>query len=177
MGPVKHPAAGKPRGLLKADAPVGKFHHARLLPSAEVAPFVEHYWIVHWDLLGHAPLTRETLPHPSIHVILEQGRSGVAGVTTGKFTRVLEGCGRVFGIKFRPGGFRGFVNSAVADFTNRVTPLHEIFGEDGPQLEARVLALETDQQQVEAAERFIRERLPARDEAGELAAKIAERAA
>jgi hypothetical protein len=52
------------------------------------------------------PVTRETLPHPSIHFVIEAGRSGLAGVSSGRFTRVLEGRGRVFGIKFRPGCFQ-----------------------------------------------------------------------
>jgi AraC-like DNA-binding protein len=177
MAMMKHQAAGKARGVLKADAKVGAFHHARLLPAADVARFVESYWIVRWDLTGHDPQTRETLPHPSVHLVLEPGKSGLAGVTTGKFTTTLAGRSQAFGVKFLAGGFRGFVNEPVSNFTDRVMPLRNVFGEGALQLEAAILAMEDDEAQVELAERFIRERLPERDESGEVAGRIVKRIA
>jgi AraC-like DNA-binding protein len=157
----------KPKGLLEVGVPPpGTFHHARLLPSADVAFFIEHYWIVAWDLTGHEPRTQETLPYPSIHIAIEDGRSGIYGVTRGKFTRTIEGKGHVFGIKFKPGAFYPFLGSSVSALTDRIVPVGEIFGADGDALVREVVPLpfEDEDAQIAVAERFLRARLPAEDE-------------
>ncbi len=52
---------------------------------------------------------QETLPHPSVHLVIEKDQSKVYGVVTRKFARLLENKSRAFGIKFKPGAFaRGF---------------------------------------------------------------------
>jgi hypothetical protein len=99
-----------PRGLLNLDLADGRVQLARYVPAdPAIGFFVEHYWIVRWHLAGQPPFTSETLPYPSVHVVLEQHDSRVVGVPRGKFTRKLRGDGFVFGIKFKPGGFRPFV--------------------------------------------------------------------
>ena len=37
----------------------------------ELAPFVEHFWTVNWDL--DEPQIAEVLPHPSVQLELEVG--------------------------------------------------------------------------------------------------------
>jgi AraC-like DNA-binding protein len=157
----------KPKGLLKVGTPPDvPFHHARLLPSADVAFFVEHYWLVAWDLTGHEPLTQETLPYPSVHIAIEDGRSGLYGIVSGKFTRVIEGKGRVFGIKFKPGAFYPFVKTSVSAFTDKIVPLTNLFGRDGATLEHDILAQPTADEDglIAIAESFLRARLPEQDD-------------
>ena len=77
---------GTSRGLLRPLAPPRHFHFARYLPSPDLAPFIEHFWTVAWDLLGQPPHVQSTLPFPSVHVVLDRGRSVVVGVITKKFT-------------------------------------------------------------------------------------------
>ena len=70
----------KPRGLLNfrdAGSMPGVW---RYYPSEDLAPFVEHYWTVEWDV--PEPVLRETLPHPSIHLVLEAGREELSGIHT-----------------------------------------------------------------------------------------------
>jgi hypothetical protein len=88
--------------VLHPHLPVGDFTHARIAPAPLLAGWVEHFWSVSWDLVGQPPQVQETLPHPNVHLVVEAGRSAVFGVHSGRFTRVLEGRGRVFGIKFKP---------------------------------------------------------------------------
>jgi len=38
------------RGVLRPDLAAGRFGLVRLMPSAPLAPFVDYYWIVRWDL-------------------------------------------------------------------------------------------------------------------------------
>ncbi len=156
----------KPKGLLNVGAPPqGSLHHARLLPTrADIAFFVEHYWIVAWDLTGLEPRTQETLPYPSIHIAIEEGRSGIYGIVRGKFTRKTEGKGRVFGIKFKPGAFYPFLKSSVSALTGRIVPVGDIFGAAGDALEREILALDDEDQLIAVAESFLRARLPAEDD-------------
>jgi len=49
---------------------------SRHAPAADMAVFVEHFWMVTWDLRDREPRVQETLPHPSVHLVVEQGRVG-----------------------------------------------------------------------------------------------------
>src|SRR5215213_1442350 len=99
----------KPAGFLNQKAGEKRFRLSRHLPSHALRFFIEHYWIVRWDLRGREPYLQETLPHPCVHLVIERGRSGIVGVMTGKFSHLLADEGRVFGVKFRPGAFYPFL--------------------------------------------------------------------
>lgn len=163
---------GKPRGIIRSSARAGKFAYARHAPADDLGPFVEHFWIVRWDLRGQKPHVQETLPHPSVAIVVEQGHSGVFGVIRGRFTKTLDNVGCAFGIKFRPGGFYPFVRWPVSRITDRILSLSELFGEEGVRLETEILGHEEESKKVEIAENFLRERLPARDNDAETAAAI-----
>ncbi len=159
--------AGQPRGVLKPPDTGGVFRHARYQPPPDLSFFLEHFWVVAWDLRGQAPVTREVLNHPCIHLLFETGRPGqVAGLERGRFTRTLAGEGQVFGVKFRPGGFRPFLDFSVSRLTGKIVPLNKIFGNPGAALAAQIQALDpgNDEARMLAAEAFLRARLPERDE-------------
>jgi AraC-like DNA-binding protein len=173
----KHDEVGPPRGVLYPQRRSELGSLLRLGASEDLAPFVAHYWIITWDLRGHESQTQETLPHPSVHVALEHGRSGIYGVVKGRFTRVIEGKGRVFGIKFRPGGFYPFLRSPVSRLTNRILPIGDVFGAPGEALASSVLAKRSERAMVAVAEDFLRERNPERDPVAERVAAIVEQIA
>lgn len=152
------------RGILKPAALERKFHLARLAPSPDLHPFVEHYWIVSWDLRGQEPHTQETLPYPCAHLVFETKNTHVYGVMTGKFSRKLEGQGQVLGIKFRPAGFYPFLGRSMRLLTNRTLPFEEVFGERCDELESVILTQHDECAMAALAERFLRARLPAPDE-------------
>lgn len=134
-----------------------------MLPSANIAAFVEHFWMVRWDLRGQPSFVAETLPHPCVHIVFESGgHSHIGGVHRGRFTRVLEGEGRVFGIKFRPGGFHPYWRRPLSELVDCSLPLHEIFGEAGQVLASAVLACEDDEERMSLAEDFLQSRLQSR---------------
>jgi AraC-like DNA-binding protein len=85
-------------------------------------------------------------------------------VQTGKFVRRLENQGRVFGVKFRPGGFYPFVKAPVVRFTNASSTLWDTFGVEGTALEAAVFSREEASVALTSVELFLRERLPMPDE-------------
>lgn len=147
-----------PRGVLRA-APEGhRFQHHRFLPSPALAPFVEHFWSVSWNL--DEPFRAETLPHPSVHITFENGRAEVGGVHTRKWTRALKGKGRVFAIKFRPAAFQPFVEEPVSSLSERVERLSRVFGTEAKRLEREVLEESDLQKCIAHCEQFLLERKP-----------------
>jgi AraC-like DNA-binding protein len=155
-----------PRGILKTAAAVrGLYQHERYHPSADLDPYVEHYWVVEWDLRGQEPERAETLPHPSVHMTFEQnGGSKIGGAAREKFSRLLEGKGGVFAVKFRPAGFYPFVSVPVSRFSDRTFPLHEVFGAEGDKLDRAVLEKSADIDRIKVVEDFLRARLTDPDE-------------
>jgi AraC-like DNA-binding protein len=166
---------GKARGILRQSLPAGKLRHTRRSPSPELAPWIAHYWIIHWNLPSRKRQVVESLPHPNIHVIFENGTSVVSGVHTCKFSRVLEGQGQVFGVKFRPGGFRPFLDRPVSKLADRIVPAKRIFGKDLRTLEAIALSDCSEDDMVRAADDFFRARLPKADPMVELACDLVEK--
>ena len=155
--------APEPRGVLHPRLPQGEFRHERRLPGAALAGLIEHYWYVAWDLRGLPPQTQETLPHPSAHLVVEPPQAQLYGVHQGRFVRVLEGQGCVFGIKFRPGGFRPFYGAEVATLMDGSIAARALFGADADRFEAAVLAAIEVDDMAAAAERLLLAHRPAPD--------------
>ena len=139
------PKPGIGKGVLHAHGARDKFSVGRFHPSEDLAPLVEHLWTVSWDLGEGPPHVQETLPDPSVHIVLERGASEVVGVLRGRFRRRLVGAGRVFAAKLHPGGFFPFVREPVVSFTDRRVPLGEVFDVDVPALEERLFAAAADE--------------------------------
>jgi len=163
---------GPARGVLAPATGVGAFQHARLAPSSGLEDIVQHYWSVRWDLRGHAPQRRETLPHPNVHLVIERGRSAVWGVHTRRFETTLAGCGEVFGVKFRVGGFRVLFGAPVSRLRDRSLALGEAFGADGARVEEEVLSADTDTRRIEVLERLLHRHASMPGDDARLAASI-----
>ena len=118
----------------------GKFRFSAPEAAPALRPFVAHYWIVAWDLRGQAPYEQRVLPHPAVNITFKPGRCRIAGVPRGRFSEVLEGAGRVFGVRFRPGGFRPFLGAPVSTLTDRFVALEAVFGAAGGRLAEAVVA-------------------------------------
>lgn len=159
-------------GILNARVAQEKFRFASTPPASALASHVAHYWQVTWDLRGQEPHVQDVLPYPSVNMTFKPGRCRVAGVPRGRFSEVLEGAGRVFGVRFQPGGFRGFLGAPVSSITDRFLPVEAVFGDCG--LAEAVLAADDA---VPVMEAFLSARVGAPDPAAELATRIVARAA
>lgn len=138
----REPNPVPPRGVLRRAAGRGRFEHARHLPALPLRQLVEHYWFVAWDLRGEEPFLQETLPHPAVHWVTEQGRSAVHGIAPRRFTRLLAGRGHVFGVKFQPGGFHPYFGAPVLPLAGRQLSLEAAFGPEGAPLERCMASLD-----------------------------------
>lgn len=154
----------KPKGILNFKAGQQKFSLTRYFPHPDLEFFIEHYWIVRWDLRGQEPYVSEIVPHPTVHLVFQQDATQIYGVTSGKFSRLIAGKGYVFGVKFRPGAFYPFVKSPVSQFTDDALCLEDVFGVDSALMETAILTLDDDSLMVEAVENFLRAHLPPPDE-------------
>lgn len=164
---------GAPRGILRAAPETGDLHHARIAPVAALADHVQHFWIVTWNLGDGSPQTRETLPHPHLHLVLgTDGAAMLHGIHGGRFTTTLEGCGGVFGVKFRPRGLRPRLGAPLSTLRNRSVPAATVYGAGVDILRAELWSQPDDASRVAAAETFLVPRLPPVGAQGLLAAGI-----
>lgn len=156
------------RGILKAAAARDRFSLHRYEPAPDLAPFVEHYWIVSWDLAGQPPFRQTILSYPNVNLSFERESTGtftgVYGIPTSTYTRTLQDRGLVLGIKFHPGGFYPFWQQPVSRLTGRIVKASEAFGLDFRELERRIFEQEDFAEMAELGQSFLRERLPAPDD-------------
>ncbi|MFB9176871.1 helix-turn-helix domain-containing protein [Dactylosporangium sucinum] len=134
-------------------------------PAPDLAPVVDRYWWARWDLRGQAPYRQLIVPQPSVQLTFaDDGTALVRGVPRGRVVFELAGVGARFGVVFRPGIFRRFLDRPVAELTDRALPASEVF--DPPRF---VPAPDTDGVGVDqaAVEAFLRGALPAADPVGD----------
>ncbi|BBB68531.1 AraC family transcriptional regulator [Undibacterium sp. YM2] len=155
--------AGQARGVLRPAFSEGEFQHHRQLPSPALAGLVAHYWHVAWDLRGLPAQEQATLPHPNVHLVVGNGQARIYGVHSGRFMRTLQGKDRVFGIKFKPGGFYPFYRQAVAQLGNTSIDVSACFGNEGSDFCEQILAADDVQTMCAAAETFLLHHQPPAD--------------
>lgn len=161
---------GPPRGIV-LDARGRPFRQVRVGPTAELARWVRHFWIVEWDL--DAPHVQEVLPHPAAHLALERGSSRIVGVMLDRFRRELAGRGMVLGIALRPAMLRCFTGEPAWKSRGRMEPL-TLLWPDARELERAVLDAPRDEERVAITERWMLDRRPAIDPDAERVASIVE---
>lgn len=124
------------RGIVDALDLFARVRFRRREPDPALRPYLEHYWLIDWDL--EQPFASQVVPHPSVNVVFQRYGHGpdgtdfaevaeVAGIGLELFTQKLEGRGRVCGVQFRPGGFRPFAPGwPVSEWTGRRVPIAEV---------------------------------------------------
>ncbi|GGH09530.1 helix-turn-helix domain-containing protein [Paenibacillus segetis] len=164
------------KGILKAEAGMQKFSLMRYEPAASLSQFIEHYWVVRWNLNGKAPFRQVILSYPNVNLAFEYENNeiftGVYGVTTTTYPRLLNDEGRVLGVKFRPGGFYPFWQQPILLLTDKVLGFRDVFGIDEKELEQQIFAMENEEEMVQLAEQFLLDRLPEQDDNVELINRI-----
>lgn len=165
---------GPARGVLQAEPSAGTFEHARIAPAPELDAIVAHYWLVRWNLPEGIEQTRQTLPHPNVHLIMTDGVATVSGVHTARFTTTLRGNGEVFGIKFRAGGVRATLGMRVSQLRDHTLPAREVFGAWVDELLAVVSRSANDAERVAAINEVLVRNTRAPSNAGQLAGSMLE---
>lgn len=125
-------------GILHPTLARRRFDYQRYVPHPALAAYVENFWTVTWDLPVDQPFTANVLPYPSVNASVTNTEADVTGVTRRRYDRHLRGRGYVVGARFRPGGFRPFIDHPVADLTDRHRPIAQVLGRDTAALERAV---------------------------------------
>lgn len=144
-------------GVLHAETAAARFTLSRHLPPDDLAPFLDYWWVVRWDLCGQPPHEQSILPHPNVNLALEAGGAGIYGVDRSIFIRRLTEEGKALGVRFRPGGFHPFYGKSIATLNDRVVPAREIFGTEADQANAAAMSPGADDSaMIAAAEGLLR---------------------
>lgn len=152
------------KGILNPRTGEQKFRLSRRSPAEDLSFFIQRYWIVRWNLRGQDSHTQETLPSPCVNMVIEHDKAGIYGVVRQTFSRLLDGQGWAFGVKFRPGAFFPVFGSPVHKLTDTSVQLRDVFGAAGPAL-AKALRSQNDPAEwILQVEKFLREQCPKRDE-------------
>lgn len=108
------------RGVLEPRRFSSDFRMRSFLPSADMAPFVAHYWILRHAPEASNPL-RLILAEPSINIIFDAKNSYILGVSPNQFS--VASTTIAAGIKFKPGGFYPFWRYELAKLEGKVVPV------------------------------------------------------
>jgi AraC-like DNA-binding protein len=167
------PAVKPARGLLHKRTSFEHFELIRFSPSDDLVEWVEHHWMVLYDLGTRPPYTQRNLSHPNQHVVIDsRGETGIFGAATGVFETTLSGTGRVFATKFWPGAFRPFFGRAVSALSDGWVPVETVFSRTSAELQHEFAGLNDPQGMAERMEDLVRARLPQPDEKASLARRI-----
>ncbi|EGL19995.1 MULTISPECIES: helix-turn-helix domain-containing protein [unclassified Paenibacillus] len=161
MKPEENPVIVN-KGILNYEKGRQKFNISRRLPAPELAFFIRHYWLIHWDLRGLPSHTQEVLQPPCFNLVFEKDNTRIYGTNKGKLSQLLEGKGEVFGVLFRPGGFYPFYRQPASELVNRSLPFQKVFGRSCLPLEEALFSEPDEEAKVRFVDDFfIRERPPA----------------
>ncbi|MFD3593582.1 DUF6597 domain-containing transcriptional factor [Nocardia sp. NPDC058640] len=133
--------------------------HTFNAPSGELARYVDRYWAVTWDY--ERPYRQLIVPLPNVHLTFRNGSAELHGPSSSHVYRELAGSGSVFGVAFRPGVFRPFLDGPVARLRDRKVDATTVFGPEIP-----------DRADVASVEGLLRAHLPEADPESESAARI-----
>jgi AraC-like DNA-binding protein len=132
----------------------------RFEPGPKLAPYTVWHWIVEWDLRGREPHHQTTLPHPSAHLVVEEGAAWLYGPLRKRFERTLEDAGRAVGLRFRPGGIRPLLKAPVSSIRDRRLSASVLPGLDADALTRAVIAAGDREHAVAAMEAALEPLLP-----------------
>ena len=150
-------------GILDFRHGLDHFGLERLPPAAELRPWIEGYWIVTWDLPAGQGHRQTNVSHASINAACEPEGAFLYGVPGRTFVREISGRGRVFGVKFRPGGFFPYYGAPLSRLAGTRIPLEEAFGESGRRWARAVTAAGSNEERGAITDAFWRARRPADD--------------
>lgn len=151
------------RGVLNRKTGLKHFNLEKYFPSAELKTFIEHYWIVKWNLEDREAYEQTVLSHPSVHLVFERNNTFIWGVITETFKRVLKGNGEVFGIKFKPAGFYPFIEYDVSYLTDKKLKYNDVFDENVNSIEKDLLRIDKDVDKVTYVDNLFLNLLPEKE--------------
>ncbi|MBX2965285.1 MAG: helix-turn-helix transcriptional regulator [Cyclobacteriaceae bacterium] len=143
-------------------------------PQENLSAFVKCYWILEGDsqaisgkqrivpdgcmemIFHYGDLYRQYLPNGNSIV---QPRCFVFGQISTSLDIEPTGDTGIFSVRFLPDGFTPFSALPLGTMENRAVPLQELFGEEGLELEKKMLQTQTVEERIKILETFLLNRL------------------
>jgi AraC-like DNA-binding protein len=149
------------KGILRPQEAARHIDLRRYPVSGPLGTWVERFWAVHWDLPEGSSYESVVVPHPCVNLsFMPMLGAEVHGPGLAVSRHPLTGRGRVFGVKFRPGGFTAFTGIEAAAVADWVAGAATVFGPAVDELNDVVMG-GGDEAAVEAVSRFLAARAPA----------------
>ncbi len=100
-------------------------------PCLELAPYIEQYWSVTWDLSLQKPHIQQNIPSPNVHLVFSQheqqkNEAYVMGLVSQRFDYELQERGLICGVKFKVGGFFPFYKQAISGLSEKKWQVAEV---------------------------------------------------
>ena len=131
-------------GLLNLNEGDHKYQLTRHAPSEALRPFVKHYWIVSWIDCDLNRIPNMSCLTP-VSIWLWNGTIRFSSDHRDmKFSYLVSGKGRVFGVKFKPGGFYPFLRVPVSSLYGQPMNVFNILDVTAESLEDRLLGAGDD---------------------------------
>lgn len=144
-------------------------------PSLELKGLVKCYWTLEYPKEEN-PEKQTIVPDGCMEMIFHYGdlykqylQNGESIIqpkcfVIGQLTRPLEieptGQTGIFSIRFNPEGFSPFTSIPIKEMENTATPLEVFFGNDGKEIEQKVLRTNSVSERIKYIESFLLSRLP-----------------
>lgn len=143
-------------------------------PSEELAYFIKCYWTLE-SPKEEIPEKQTIVPDGCMEMIfhygdlyrqyLENGNSIIQPkcFVIGQLTRPLEieptGKTGIFSVRFHPNGFLTFATIPIKEMENTALSLEKLFGNDGQEIEQKILTATSTSQRIQLIETFLLNRL------------------
>lgn len=142
------------QGILHLKQNQHKYQLRRYFPTKALAPLIEQYWLVSWDLTDQPAHHQQNLPDPNCHLVIEPNKSYVQWVIRNKYDYLMRDKGQIIGVKFEVGALKSFVNKPMSKLVDQMLTPEEIFGATIKPVLDKVAALSQDQEIVAQLDQY-----------------------
>jgi AraC-like DNA-binding protein len=155
-------ATASDKGLLRPQEAANFIDLRRYRETGLLGQYVERYWSVHWDLPEGTAYESVVIPHPCVNLsFMPVIGAELHGPGLAVSRHPLTGEGRVFGVKFRPGGFTAFSGVAAAALADWSAGAATVLGPEVNEVNTIVMG-GSDTAAISVVSQFLAERLPER---------------
>lgn len=167
----------KDKGVLHPSEASKHFSIDRVPFVGDLAQYIEHVWIIRWDLPDGQTYETEVLPYPAVNIIFLNGTASIAGVGTKKFTQQLKGQGIIIGILFKPAWAYAFLRRPLGELTDVYTPLEMAWPTYDTGLAAQLLACNDNDEIMQRLQVLLQAQSPVFSQTVDAVSKLVERIA
>lgn len=120
------------RGVVVDDPTRKHLSIRQFVPSQpDLVPWLEHVWMVAWDMPGGQQHMQRTVPFPLFNLVVDQRRgSALFGCTRSYFEYPLQGSGWVVGFRFKSAFQGAFHDGPAVELTDGFAPATSFLAPD-----------------------------------------------